>query len=580
MKNNSIPLLLFSCLIIVNATWAYPPAYEASLEATHDAGMSVWYFIPEDIQQAFIDQSQQGYFGLGGSMNVVDKDEDTAIISMWNVYSDTLYYKMVKISPDSDTDFDELVVGEQKTRIGLMIDSVENTGVDLSKYGDKDGLWLDSLMSSPEYEIFGQRLYARARLGRRTDTTMVMLDLHKYTSIYHYGNPWQNSNPPPTIRNCRYGPNWGSQVFDFWRANSEEPAPVYMFIHGGGWNANEKYRIFWAPRNWRNKYDVSFATVAVNYRLNGGAKNDGLNPPAMGPLYDAARAMQAVRSMASKLNIDPDRIATGGGSAGGCSSMWLSLHDDIADPSSNDPIARYSSKPTVGTALNGQTSLNPYDFEEWPYIGTTNAIYDAGMPPSAMGADASGRDGWQAVKEALYAVPREHLEEYSPITHVSADDVPVYLEYTTGLVNCTTDSCDGGAIHHAQMGVALKDKLDPLGVECVLDIPGTSYEDPYGSTTQFIIDKLSEATGTKKTYRAQLQHISKPIVNFKKTARGVSIVNIPVNARLRVFDASGRQIAIVKDAGELTLSISAQGVYVYSLSNNGIIYNGKINITK
>lgn len=62
MQNTTL-LKLFSCLLITNVTWAYPPVYETVLQKTHAVGNSVWYFIPEDIQQAFISESATGYFG-------------------------------------------------------------------------------------------------------------------------------------------------------------------------------------------------------------------------------------------------------------------------------------------------------------------------------------------------------------------------------------------------------------------------------------------------------------------------------------------------------------------------------------
>jgi len=63
-----------------------------------------------------------------------------------------------------------------------------------------------------------------------------------------------------------------------------------------------------------------------------------------GPLGDAARALQFVRSKAAEWNIDKTRIGATGGSAGACSSLWLAFHDDLADPKSSDPVARESTR--------------------------------------------------------------------------------------------------------------------------------------------------------------------------------------------------------------------------------------------
>ena len=42
----------------------------------------------------------------------------------------------------------------------------------------------------------------------------------------------------------------------------------------------------------------------------------------------------------SPWNIDPTKIAATGGSAGACSSLWLAFHDDLCEPTSDDPVAQ------------------------------------------------------------------------------------------------------------------------------------------------------------------------------------------------------------------------------------------------
>lgn len=68
------------------------------------------------------------------------------------------------------------------------------------------------------------------------------------------------------------------------------------------------------------------------------------HPPVKGPLSDAARPLQFVRSKATEWNVDKERIAASGGSAGTCSSLWLAFHTDMADPKSEDPVAHESTR--------------------------------------------------------------------------------------------------------------------------------------------------------------------------------------------------------------------------------------------
>ena len=96
-----------------------------------------------------------------------------------------------------------------------------------------------------------------------------------------------------------------------------------------------------------------------------------VEPPVKACVSDAARALQTIRSKARDWNLDPRRIGATGGSAGACTSLWLALHDDLADPKSSDPIARESSRLTCAAVSGAQTSLDPKELREW----MPNAIY-------------------------------------------------------------------------------------------------------------------------------------------------------------------------------------------------------------
>ena len=83
--------------------------------------------------------------------------------------------------------------------------------------------------------------------------------------------------------------------------------------------------------------DQGVSYAAINYRLTGVA-------PLPAPVHDAARAIQFLRAQAEKWNINADRIALTGGSAGACTSMWILLHDDLADPQAKDPVLQQSAR--------------------------------------------------------------------------------------------------------------------------------------------------------------------------------------------------------------------------------------------
>lgn len=60
------------------------------------------------------------------------------------------------------------------------------------------------------------------------------------------------------------------------------------------------------------------------------------------------------------------------------------------------------------------------------------------------------------------------LREFSPITHVSADDPPVCLSYPR--IDPLPAETPGSAIHHAVFGIRFQEKATAMGSKCVVRI--------------------------------------------------------------------------------------------------------------
>ena len=80
------------------------------------------------------------------------------------------------------------------------------------------------------------------------------------------------------------------------------------------------------------------------------------------------------------------------------------------------------------------------------------------------------RDFYGIKSDAEMDSPRIHklFEEASPMNYVSSDDPPVILFYAEPDEPLSAAAKPGQGIHHPRFGKALKSKLDPLGVECIL----------------------------------------------------------------------------------------------------------------
>jgi len=260
----------------------------------------------------------------------------------------------------------------------------------------------------------------------------------------------------PTHPDVRYGPH-ERNVLDLYLADSDRPTPLVLYIHGGGFRSGDKRNL--RARDLRSYLDEGWSLAAINYRLTDVA-------PAPAQYLDSARALQFLRYHAAKWNLDPKRAAATGGSAGGGTSLWIAFHDDLADPKSEDPVARQSTRLTSVAVKNAQTSYDPR-FAEKIGIPRPNFERHAFFEPF-FGIEAADADTPEAYRR---------YEEAAPITYLTADDPPVLLAYGHPDAAVTAESPLGLVVHHPKFGIDLKQRMDALGIECIVQ-----YRDPRTQT--------------------------------------------------------------------------------------------------
>ncbi len=253
------------------------------------------------------------------------------------------------------------------------------------------------------------------------------------------------SAPSPTHADVRYGPH-ERNVLDLWLAPSNKPTPVAVFIHGGGFVGGDKRQISASVIEAARKAGISVASI--NYRFVTTA-------PFPAPQHDGARAIQFLRAKAKDYNLDEERVAAFGGSAGAGISLWLAFHDDMADPSSDDPISRQSTRLTCVGSLGGQTTYDPRVIREW--VGGR-----AHEHPSIY--LCYGIKNLDEIDDAS-RVPL--YDEVSAIKHLTADDPPVIMFYNEPNGPLPADAKPGQGIHHPVFGLKLKEAMDRLGIEAV-----------------------------------------------------------------------------------------------------------------
>ena len=237
---------------------------------------------------------------------------------------------------------------------------------------------------------------------------------------------------------------------DVWLAESDQPTPVLVSIHGGGFRGGNKSV---NPGLLRQCLDEGISVVAITYRLSQHAI-------APAPFHDSARAVQFVRHKAKEWNLDKRRFAATGGSAGAGISLWLGFHDDLADPDNSDPVLRESTRLTCMIVTQGQSSYDPRFIRK---LIPENNTYQHAALAQLYDADLNNLDDLPEAKYKLF-------EECSALTHLTKDDVPAMLSYRGGLDQEVTSH--GIGIHHARFGKVLKEKMDELGIRCVVDAGG------------------------------------------------------------------------------------------------------------
>lgn len=155
--------------------------------------------------------------------------------------------------------------------------------------------------------------------------------------------------------------------------------PAIVFFHGGGWTGG-------APGQFteHSKYFASRGLVCfqVQYRLLDKKKSD---PPTV-CVRDAKSAMRWVRTNAKKFGVDPDRIASAGGSAGGHLAAFVAMVEGNDDPQDDLRVSPKS---------NAMLLFNP--------------VFD------------NGPGGWGAKRVG------DRFKEFSPFHNVSKDDPPAIV---------------------------------------------------------------------------------------------------------------------------------------------------------
>ncbi len=286
-------------------------------------------------------------------------------------------------------------------------------------------------------------------------------------SIYAQAAAKKRPRINPTMADVKYGPH-ARNVLDFYKARSDKPTPVVLFIHGGGFRGGSKKSINQGIL--KELLTSGISVAAIEYRFVA-------DKPLPAAHHDSLRALQFIRSKAAQWNIDKKRVGAFGGSAGAQICMWLAFHDEMAEPDNREALKRESSRLTCVMTNGGQTTMDMDWWKKW-------------VP----GYDKPHRDRTELVGDITDEKLIEIVKDISAMSLITADDPPIFMSYgmkPDAPIPSDSRKARGWKVHHVIFGVKLKEKMDRLGVEANLKYP--SVETKYNSPASFLIAKLKPA---------------------------------------------------------------------------------------
>jgi acetyl esterase/lipase len=219
-----------------------------------------------------------------------------------------------------------------------------------------------------------------------------------YSSLYKWTDvPYANLSP--------------SQKLDIYVPDKfDGPYPVIVSIHGGGYSTGDKVGTdalcAWAGR------DRGYAVVSVNYRLSG----EALFPAQ---INDVKAAIRFIRANAKKYDLDPNRIAVWGSSAGGTLSALAGTSGgvkELQDLSLGN--ADQSDRVQAVVDWCGPMDLLVVD-EQFKETGVKG--FQMNIP---------GSYGSKYLGKTVSEVP-ELTRLSNPETYITPDDPPVFIQHGT-----------------------------------------------------------------------------------------------------------------------------------------------------
>jgi acetyl esterase/lipase len=227
----------------------------------------------------------------------------------------------------------------------------------------------------------------------------------------------------PTVKDAAYAAASPTQKLDLYLPEGAGPFPLILNVHGGAFKMGDKSNPAGADEFLANGY----AVASVDYRLSGEAL-------APAQIQDVKAAVRWLRANASKYNLDPQKFAAFGQSAGANLAALLGTSCGAAALEGAE-LGNADQSSCVQAVVDW---FGPTDFLQMDqqFAGTScPATHDAADSPESL-----------VVGAPIQTVP-EKVQLVNPITYVTADAPAFLIQH--GTADCNVPPQQGQLLYDA-----------------------------------------------------------------------------------------------------------------------------------
>jgi len=250
-----------------------------------------------------------------------------------------------------------------------------------------------------------------SHVGHRVPLFLAALLLPLTASAQPFGRELDTSKITNKTLDLAYADKSPAQKLDIYLPEKgEKPYPVIVAIHGGAFMFGDKRGGEMGAM--LAGLERGYAVVSINYRLSGEA-----TWPAL--IFDVKAAVRWIKANAGSYDLDPNRLAAWGGSAGGHLSALVGTSGDVA-ALEDKTLGNSDQSSRVQAVVDW---FGPIDFltmdEQYRQSGVQGMKHDAPNSPEALLFGKPIAEAPELVKAA------------NPATYITADDPPYFIQHGT-----------------------------------------------------------------------------------------------------------------------------------------------------